>query len=65
MPATIILRQTHPCYSFEWHDEKSSLFSRNSCKYIHSGKRSKSGYVIGIIVLLLIVLTPVITHALP
>jgi hypothetical protein len=48
-----------------WHDEKSSLFSRQTCIYNHSEKRRKSAYLIGIILLFLIIFTPVITHAFP
>ena len=60
----IILRQTHPSYSFEWHDEKSVLFSRNTCRYNHSAKKRKSGILITIILIFLIFLTSVLSYAL-
>jgi hypothetical protein len=63
MPATIILRQTHPIYSFEWHDEKSSLFNRKACIYRHAGKKRTTGLVLGLLLLMIMVLLPVFSHA--
>jgi hypothetical protein len=63
MPATITLRQTHPVYAFHWHDEKSTMFSRKACVYQHAGKKRTTGFVIGLLMLMLMVLLPVFSRA--
>jgi hypothetical protein len=65
MPAKITLRQTHPSYAFMWHDEKSVLFSRRAYTQIHPDKKRRSGFLIVIILLSLIILTSVLTYAYP
>jgi hypothetical protein len=46
-----------------WHDEKSAMFSRKACNYQHFGKRRTTGFVIGILLLMIMVLMPVFSNA--